>query len=58
MRIGNYSSKELKKLFVAHIFPEAIVTTDLLKGYQPLMSEYNITQIKSSNVANFKAIQR
>lgn len=56
MRIDNYSSKELKKLFVAHISPEAVVTTDLWKGYRPLMNEYNITQIKSANGANFKAM--
>lgn len=56
MRIDNYSAKELKRLFVAHISPEAIVTTDLWKGYRPLMREYNITQIESANGANFKAM--
>lgn len=56
MRIDNYSSKELKRLFIAHISPEAIVTTDLWKGYRPLMSEYKITQIKSANGANFRAM--
>lgn len=33
MKIENYSTKELKKLFDAHISTEAIVTTDLWKGY-------------------------
>jgi transposase-like protein len=58
MRIDNYSSKELKKIFDSHISAEAIVTTDLWKGYRPLMSQYNITQIESANGANFKAMPR
>ena len=56
MKINDYSSKELKKLFVAHVSPDAKVTTDLWKGYRPLMSEYKITQIKSANGTNFKAL--
>ena len=56
MRIDNYSSKELKKIFSTHVSDEALITTDLWKGYRPLKSEYNITQIESANGANFKAI--
>lgn len=56
MKIDNYSAKELKKLFSAHISPDANVTTDLWRGYRPLMNEYNITQIKSNNGLNFKAL--
>lgn len=56
MGIDNYSSKELSKLFVKHISLEAEVTTDLWKGYRPLMKEYKITQIKSNSGANFKAL--
>jgi hypothetical protein len=33
MRIDDYSAKELKKMFVAHISPDATVTTDLWKGW-------------------------
>jgi transposase-like protein len=56
MRIENYSSKELKRLFVKHISPEAEVTTDLWKGYRPLMEEYNIIQVESNGGLNFKAL--
>lgn len=56
MGINNYSSKELKKLFVKHISMEAEVTTDLWKGYRPLMDEYNISQIESDGGMNFKAL--
>lgn len=56
MRIDNYSSKELKKLFVKHISKEAEVTTDSWKGYLPLIKDYNITQIESNNGLNFKAL--
>ena len=56
MKIDNYSAKELKTLFDKHISIEATVTTDLWKGYRPLMKEYNISQIKSNNGLNFKAL--
>jgi transposase-like protein len=56
MRIENYSSKELKKLFVKHISKEAKITTDSWKGYLPLAKDYNITQIESDNGLNFKAL--
>lgn len=56
MKIENYSAKELKKMFEAHISTDASVTTDLWKGYRPLMKEYNISQIKSNNGLNFKAL--
>ena len=56
MRIDNYSAKELKKIFEAHISTGATVTTDLWKGYRPLMKEYNISQIESANGLNFKAL--
>jgi len=56
MKIDNYSSKELKKLFEKHISPNAKVTTDSWKGYAPLSKEYNITQINSENGLNFKAL--
>lgn len=56
MKIENYSASELKKLFVAHISPGATVTTDLWKGYRPLMKEYDITQVKSNKGLNFKAL--
>ncbi len=56
MKIENYSSKELKRLFVCHISQEAKVPTDYWKGYRPIMKEYNITQIESAGGLNFKAL--
>lgn len=56
MKIDNYSSKELKKLFIKHISNQAKVTTDSWKGYLPLSKDYNITQIESDNGLNFKAL--
>jgi transposase-like protein len=56
MRIDNYSAKELKRLFIKHISPEAEVITDLWKGYRPLMEEYNIIQVESNGGLNFKAL--
>lgn len=56
MRIDNYSSKELKKLFARHVSSEAEVTTDIWKGYWPLMKDYNIVQIESNGGLNFKAM--
>ena len=56
LKIDNYSSKELKKLFVKHISPKAEITTDSWRGYLPLSKDYNITQIESDNVLNFKAL--
>lgn len=56
MRIDNYSSKELKKLLEKHISEEAEVTTDLWKGYRPLIGGYDIMQVESNGGLNFKAL--
>ncbi len=56
MKIENYSTKELNKIFDKHISTEATVTTDKWKGYRPLMNQYNITQIESNHGLNFKAL--
>jgi len=56
MKIEDYSAKELKTIFKAHISQEATVTTDLWKGYRPLMKEYEITQIESAGGSNFIAL--
>lgn len=56
MKIDNYSSKELKKIFEKHLSEEADVTTDLWRGYRPLMKDYQITQIESNQGTNFKAL--
>lgn len=56
MKIDNYSSKELKKIFDKHISKDAMVTTDKWKGYRPLMKSYNIRQIESNHGMNFIAL--
>jgi transposase-like protein len=56
MKIKNYSSKELKKIFTQHISKEANITTDCWRGYNPLKNDYNITQEESNGGINFKAL--
>lgn len=51
--IEDYSSKSLRVIFDEHISKEANVETDKWTGYQPLKSEYNITQIKSNKGKTF-----
>lgn len=56
LKIDNFSAKELKKIFDKHISKKANVKTDKWKGYMPLMSEYNITQIESNHGNNFQKL--
>ena len=56
LKIDNFSAKELKKIFDKHISEKANVTTDKWKGYIPLMSEYNITQVESNHGNNFQKL--
>src|SRR5665254_16206 len=56
MKINNYSSKELEKIFEKHISEKATIVTDKWKGYRPLMKQYNITQVESDHGLNFKAL--
>jgi len=56
LKIDNFSSKQLKKMFDKHIDQQAKITTDLWKGYRPISKQYNITQIESNNGLNFKAL--
>lgn len=56
MKIDNYPSKGLEKIFDKHISEEATIVTDKWKGYRPLMKQYNITQVESAHGLNFKAL--
>jgi len=56
LRIDDFSSKELERIFNKHIDQQGLITTDLWKGYRPLAKEYNISQIESNNGLNFKAL--
>lgn len=48
LKIDDYSSKSLRKIFEKHISVDADIDTDKWKGYRPLMKEYNITQSLSN----------
>jgi len=54
--IDDYSCKSLTPIFEEHISTSAKVFTDKWRGYEPLKSRYNITQIKSDNGKNFKKL--
>lgn len=56
LKIDNFSSKELEKLFEKHIDKTASITTDLWRGYLPLIKDYDITQIESNGGKNFMAL--
>ncbi len=56
MKIDNFSSKELEKIFDKHIDGSASITTDLRRGYLPLFKDYNISQIESNGGKNFIAL--
>lgn len=49
LRIDDYSSKSLSRLFEKHISNKAKIKTDNWKGYRPLKKAYNITQSDSDN---------
>ena len=55
-KIDNFSAKELKTIFDAHIDKNAKVTTDKWKGYRPIAKAYDIEQINSNGGLNFKAL--
>lgn len=52
LRIEDYSSKSLGRLFEKHISLDANVNTDEWKGYRPLKKDYTITQSASNNGSN------
>ncbi len=56
MRIDNFSGKELKKMFDAHVDGNAKIVTDIWRGYWPLAKKYDIEQIPSNGGLNFKAL--
>jgi transposase-like protein len=55
-QIDNYSANELKPIFDKHISSSAEIFTDKWKGYRPLQSTYNITQIESEGGLAFKKL--
>jgi transposase-like protein len=49
LKIDDYSSKSLSKIFEKHISSDAQISTDNWKGYRPLKKDYNITQSDSND---------
>lgn len=58
MKIENFSTTELRKIFDRHITKKAKVDTDLWRSYTPLKEEWNIEQTKSNPNENFQSIHR
>jgi len=58
MKIENFSSDQLRKLFDCHISKNANIETDKWRGYIPLNSQWNILQVKSDPMTNFRTIHR
>jgi transposase-like protein len=56
LKINDFSSKSLRKIFDKHVSTDADITTDEWKGYRPIMKDYHIEQIPSDNGGNFKAL--
>jgi transposase-like protein len=56
LNIKDFSAKSLRTIFDKHVSKDAQVTTDVWKGYKPIMKDYKIEQILSNNGSNFKAL--
>ena len=56
MKIEDFSSNSLVKIFNKHIDKKASVRTDEWRGYRPLSKEYTIRQVPSNKGGNFKAL--
>lgn len=58
LKVANFSTLELTKLFEKHIDSKAKVETDLWRSYQPLKESWDISQSKSEPQKNFQTIHR
>jgi transposase-like protein len=58
VKIEDFSTQQLQKIFDSHIDKEAQVNTDLWRSYTPLSEQWNITQSKSERTKNFKTVHR
>ena len=56
LKIDDYSSKSLQKIFTKHISTTAEVQTDNWKGYRPIKKDYNIIQKLSNGGRNMPEI--
>lgn len=58
VKIENFSTRQLEKIFDSHISKEANVDTDLWRSYTPLAEEWHISQSKSQPTENFITVHR
>lgn len=58
LRIANFSTQELRKIFDQHIDIDAQVETDLWRSYTSLAKSWKISQSKSNPPENFQTIHR
>jgi transposase-like protein len=58
VKIEDFSTQQLQKIFDSHIDKEAKVETDLWRSYTPLAKQWNITQSKSKPTENFITVHR
>ena len=58
VKIDNFSTQQLVKVFERHIDKDAEVDTDLWRSYTPLAGEWNISQSKSQPPQNFITVHR
>ena len=58
MKVKDFSTKALRKIFDRHISEKAKINTDLWRSYTPLKGEWDIEQTKSDPKQNFQAIHR
>ena len=56
MKIDDFSTKSLNRIFDKHIGKEAKVTTDKWRGYNAIAKEYDINQIDSIGGVNFNIL--
>lgn len=58
VRISNFTTEEIRRIFDQHINKTASVKTDLWRAYNPLKEEWQISQSKSNPLENFQTIHR
>lgn len=58
LRIANFSTQELRKIFDRHIDIDAKIETDLWRSYSSLTNSWKISQTKSNPPENFQTIHR
>lgn len=58
LKIQDFSTGQLRRIFDLHLAKDAQVETDLWRAYTPLTEEWNIKQFKSNPPENFITVHR